>query len=82
LEPLNPEKPALDITIFPIVNRVAFSHLSFIILSSKKLKLTEGKVINGHLRADISPEIAKLSGSGQFKPKIFKLILIKTFKSI
>jgi hypothetical protein len=70
LEPLIPEKPALDITIFPIVNRVAFSHLSFIILSSKKLKLTEGKVINGHLRGDISPEIAKLSG--QFKPKILR----------
>ena len=64
-EPLNPEKPKLDITIFSMVDRAVFN-LLFKIQSSKQLILATGKLINGRIHAEISPEIAKLSG--QYKP--------------
>ena len=59
-EPLDPEKPVVDITLLPFVGRFATENYDVVLTSSDKV-LYQGKLKNGRLRGAVDPEVAKLS---------------------
>ena len=59
-EPLDHEKPVVDITLLPFVGRSATENFDVVLTSSDKV-LYRGTMKNGRLRGSVDPEMRKLS---------------------